>query len=88
MSTRAEIEAILPRAGEAVLKATGVYAIGFGITSKLGELALGVTLPRVPDRQPPESILGVPVVFTIAEAPMFLGRRRKSAAAPARAAER
>jgi hypothetical protein len=83
MSTRAEIEAILPRAGEAVLKATGLYATGFGITSKFGALALGVILPRMPDRQPPESILGVPVVFTIAEAPMFLGRRKKAATAHA-----
>ena len=44
MSTRAQINAIMPQAGEAVARETGVYATGFGITSKSGGLALAVKI--------------------------------------------
>ncbi len=76
MTNRSDIEAIIPNAAEAVYKATGIYPHGLGITGKDGKLALAVTLHTDPPYGVPGSILGVPTVFRIVSAPMFLNRRR------------
>lgn len=81
MSSRAEIEAILPKAAEEVYSLTGVQPRGLGITAKSGSLALAVTLHERPHQPCPESVLGVPVVFRIVEPPMFLKQTRRRARA-------
>jgi hypothetical protein len=84
MPSRAQIEAVIPAASEVVYRETGIYPKGFGITGKNGELALSITLHEKPVRPPPETILGVPAVFQIVAAPVFLSQRRKAAAAAER----
>jgi hypothetical protein len=81
MPTRAEIEAILPSAAEAVFRETGVRPNGFGITGKNGGLALSVTLHEKPATQPPGEILGIPVVFQVVDPPGFLSRSSRPKAA-------